>query len=258
MSRPLRKNKLDGTPYRRRDAVEAEIAALSSISILELEARIATRKSSAPGYVSPEALLYSIRNVGAGTHREKLTQALLARVAHLARPSSGSGREATSLTEKNIQEEVLDRFIDLLLSDRVQYEERLDYYEVNFNSAVAGDRYDASDRHWKHENRTEALGTEDEEVSDRVQDAMGEYDPFNADALDEKDYWLLLDDAIDSLPEFQRRIVVMLRQEVPIESSDRSVSSISEVLGKTPKTIATHRDKAFASLRRRLERKGKL
>lgn len=87
---------------------------------------------------------------------------------------------------------------------------------------------------------------------------MGEYDPFNADALDEKNYWLLLDEAIDNLPEFQRRIVVMLRQEVPIESSAPSASSISEVLGKTPKTIATHRDKAFASLRRRLESKGRL
>jgi len=258
VSRPLRKNKLDGTPYLRRDVVEAEIASLSSVSALELEARVGTRKSSAPGYVSPEALLYFIRNVGAGTHREKLTQALLARVTHLARPSSGSGGKATSLTEKNIQEEVVDRFVDLLLNDRVQYEEGLDYYEVNFNSAVAGDRYDASDRHWRHENRTEELGTNDDEVSERVHEAMGEYDPFNADALDEKDYWLLLDEAIDNLPEFQRRIVVMLRQEVPIESSDPSVSSISQVLCKTPKTIATHRDKAYASLRRRLERKGRL
>ncbi len=258
MSRPLRKNTLDGIPYCRRDVVEAEIVVLAAISLQELEVRAAARKSNAPGFVSPEALLYFIRNAPAGTHRDKLTQALLDRVVRLARPTSRSDGAVTSLTVKNIQEEVVDRFVDLLLSDRVQYEERLDYYEVNFNSAVAGDRFDASDRHWKHENRTEELGTTDEEVPEHVHEAMGEYDPFNADALDEKDYWLLLDEAIDNLPEFQRRIVVMLRQEVPIESSDPSVSSISEVLGKTPKTIATHRDKAFASLRRRLESKGRL
>ena len=47
----------------------------------------------------------------------------------------------------------------------------------------------------------------------------------------------------------------MWREEIPIESSDPSVRSISEVLGKTPKTIAKYRDIAFESLRRRLERK---
>jgi hypothetical protein len=258
VSRPLRKYTLDGVRYCRRDLVEAELVDLAATSPQELEARAAARKSSAPGFVSSEALLYFIRNAPAGTHRDKLTQALLDRVVRLARPNSRSGGTVTSLTEKNIQEEVVDHFVDLLLSDLLEYEERLDYYEVNFNSAVAGDRYDASDRHWKHENRTEELGTNDDDVPDHVHEAMGEYDPFNADALDEKNYWLLLDEAIDNLPEFQRRIVVMLRQEVPIESSDPSVSSISEVLGKTPKTIATHRDKAFASLRRRLESKGRL
>ena len=82
--------------------------------------------------------------------------------------------------------------------------------------------------------------------------------PFDADELDKKDYRLLLDDAIDSLPEFQRRIVEMWRQEIPIESKDPSVVTISKVLGKTEKTIRTHRDKAFASLRLRLERKGRM
>jgi DNA-directed RNA polymerase specialized sigma24 family protein len=48
-----------------------------------------------------------------------------------------------------------------------------------------------------------------------VESAVGNYDPFDPDELDKKDYRLLLDDAIDSLPEFQRRIVVMLRQEFP-------------------------------------------
>ena len=50
----------------------------------------------------------------------------------------------------------------------------------------------------------------------------------------------------------------MLRQEVPIESKDPSIESISKVLGKSEKTIRTHRDKAFASLKLRLQRKGKM
>ncbi|MOA70137.1 hypothetical protein D3C78_1987900 [compost metagenome] len=50
----------------------------------------------------------------------------------------------------------------------------------------------------------------------------------------------------------------MLRQEIPIDSKDPSVVTISKALDKSEKTIRTHRDKAFAALRLRLERKGKL
>ena len=91
-----------------------------------------------------------------------------------------------------------------------------------------------------------------------MESAVGSYDPFESDEFDNKDYRLLLDDAIDRLPELQRRIVVMWRQDIPIESNDPSVESISKVLGKSEKTIRTHRDRAFASLKRFLEGKGKV
>ncbi len=257
MARPLQKTKLDGTPYYRREAVEAEIQELAIISATELESRSALCPSTSPGFVSPEALVYFVRNLPAGAHRDTLTDQLLGRVVRrLPRTTDASGH-TTSLTRMNIREDVVDRFIDLLLSDRDEYDDRLDYYEVNFNSAIAWDRQDASTRHWTHENRSDELGSDEIEVSDRVEAAVGDYAPFDADELDKKDYRLLLDDAIDSLPEFQRRIVEMWRQEIPIESKDPSVASISKVLGKTEKTIRTHRDKAFASLRRRLERKGR-
>lgn len=257
MSRPLRKHKLDGTPYFRREKVEAEIQALAGVCAAELERRAGLWQVSDPGFVSPEALVYFVRNAAAGAHREKLTKALLVRVARRVPSVADSGGDTVSLTRMNIREDVRDHFIDLLLSDRNQYDDRLDYYEVNFNGAVAADRRDANDRHWKHENRTAELETEDGEVSAQVESAVGDCDPFDADELDKKDYRLLLDEAIDSLPEFQRRIVVMWRQDIPIESNDPSVESISKVLGKSEKTIRTHRDKAFASLKQRLERKGK-
>ena len=258
MSRPLRKHKLDGTPYFRRDKVEAEIQALAGISAAELERRAGLWQVSDPGFVSPEALLYFVRNAVAGAHREKLTEKLLVRVARRVPSVTDAGGASVSLTRMNIREDVRDHFVDLLLSDRGQYDDRLDYYEVNFSSAVAADRRDANVRHWKHENRTAELETEDGEVSAQVESAVGDYDPFDPDELDKKDYRILLDEAIDSLPEFQRRIVVMWRQDIPIESNDPSVESISKVLGKSEKTIRTHRDKAFSSLRLRLERKGKV
>lgn len=258
MSRPLRKCRPDGTSYFRRDEVEAEIQALAGMSTGELERRAALWPGGAPGFVSPEALLYFVRNAAPGAHREKLTERLLFRLARRIPAVANAGGDTVSLTRMNVREDVHDHFVDLLLSDRKEYDDRLDYYEVNFNSAVASDRRDANSRHWKHENRTTDLENDDGEVSTKVEAAVGEYDPFDADELDKKDYRLLLDDAIDCLPEFQRRIVVMWRQDIPIESNDPSVESISKVLGKSEKTIRTHRDKAFATLKLRLERKGRM
>lgn len=258
MARPLRKTKIDGTPYYRREAVEAEIQELSTLNVAELVRRSALWPSSVPGFVSPEALVYFVRNLPNGNHRDKLTEQLLGRVVRRVPRATNTGGHTTSLTKMNIREDVVDHFVDLLLDDRDGYNDRLDYYEVNFNSAIAWDRQDASTRHWTHENRSDELGSDEAEVSDRVEAAIGGYDPFAADELDKKDYRLRLDDAIDSLPEFQRRIIEMLRQEIPIESNDSSVVSISKTLGKSEKTIRTHRDKAYVSLKLRLERKGRM
>lgn len=257
MARPLRKTKIDGTPYYRREAVEAEIQELSTLNVTELVRRTALLSSSVAGFVSPEALVYFVRNLPDGNHRVKLTEQLLGRVVRRVPRATDAGDHTASLTKMNIREDVVDHFVDLLLDDRDGYNDRLDYYEVNFNSAIAWDRQDASARHWTHENRSDELGSDDEEVSDRVEAAAGAHDPFEADELDKKDYRFRLDDAIDSLPEFQRRIIEMLSQEIPIESNDPSVVSISKVLGKSEKTIRTHRDKALISLKLRLERRGK-
>jgi hypothetical protein len=248
--RPLRKTKLDSTPYYRREVVEAEIRESATLSVIELERR--------SRFVSPEALVYFVRNLPDSAYRDALTAQLLDRVVRRIPRATDASGHTESLTRMNIREDVVDRFVDLLLSDRDEYDDRLDYYEVNFNSAIAKARLDASNRHWKHENRSDELGSDEVGVSERVEAAVGDYDPFDADELDKKDYRLLLDDAIDSLPEFQRRIVEMWRQEIPIESKGPAVVTISKVLDKSEKTIRTHRDKAFASLRLRLERKGRM
>lgn len=259
MVHPLRKIKLDGTLYRRRPAVEAEIQELAAISTSELEYRASILSRSSSEFVSPEALVHFVRNAEAGTHRERLTERLLHRVFRLVPSAEGSGGGTVSLTKTNIRDDVVDHFIDLLLSDRATYDDRLDYYEINFNSAIAKDRKDASGRHWKRENRNEELGADEEaDVEEAAIGGIGGYDPFDPHELDRKIYRLRLDEAIDSLPELQRRIVEMWRQEIPIDSQDPSVETISKVLGKSEKTIRTHRDKAFATLRLRLEREGKL
>lgn len=256
MARPLRKLRPDGSPYARRPAVEAEISALQDFGEFDLVTRCQVSEKAEPNWVSPEAVLYFLRQDDRSIEvRDRLMQLLLERLyRRLPKPSS-SGSQTASLTTTNIRDDVCDHFVDLLLGDAGAYDERLDYYEINFNQALACDILDAKRKHWTIENRGTELGSEDEEISAHVEEAAGKYDPFDPDELDKKDYRRRLQDAIDSLPELQQRIVEMWHQDIPIDSSDPSVMTISKVLERSEKTIRTHRDKAFFALRRRLERK---
>lgn len=256
MVRPLRKKTGEGNLYTRRPAVEAEIAELERLDSGELVARCQRWPKSVIGFVSTEALLYFVRTTGtASQHHEALLTALIRRALHLLpRPDSADGL-TTDFSLLAIRDRVIDAFVDRILTDQSQYDDRLDYFEINFNGALAKDRLDASSQVWAEQNRSAQLESEDDEISAEVEQAIDHYDPFDPDEIDKKDYRRLLDGAIDTLPPLQKRIVEMWRQDIPIVSSDPSILTISKVLGKAEKTIRNQRDRAFETLRRRLERK---
>lgn len=256
MVRPLRKLSMEGALYVRRGAVQAELAELEQLSPDELVARCELWPKTISGFVSTEAILYFVRIADATySYQEHLLRVLMRRVRRaLPKPDSRDGK-STDLTRASIRDRVQDSFIDRILADQAEYNEQLDYYEVNFNQALARDRLDASRQIWTEENRLTELENDDDEIIAEVEQAVGHYDPFNADELDKKDYRQRLDGAIDTLPLLQKRIIEMLRQGMPIDSSNPNIQTISKVLVKSEKTIRNHRDYAFATLRRRLERK---
>jgi DNA-directed RNA polymerase specialized sigma24 family protein len=131
------------------------------------------------------------------------------------------------------------------------YAAKLDYFEVRFDGALANLRRDAQEQAWREENRTTALEYDPEtnELSAEVERAAGTYDPFDATSFDARDYRSRLDAAIDALPPEQNRIIDMLRQGFPIDSKDPAAMTIARALGKSEKTIRTHRDRAFVTLR---------
>lgn len=256
MVRPLRKRTREGVPYVRRPAVETEIAELERLDPAELVARCELWPKSTVGFVSHEALLYFVRTIDiASRHHESLLSVLMSRTLRLLpKPDSADGM-TTDMGLLAIRDRVIDAFVDRLLADQAGYEERLDYFEINFNGALAKDRLDASTQVWTELNRSAALENEDEEISAEVEEAVEHHNPFDPDELDKKDYRRLLEGAIDTLPPLQKRIIEMLRLDIPIVSSDPSTLTISQTLGKAEKTIRNQRDRAFATLRRRLERK---
>lgn len=253
MITPLRKCTRDGKLYTRRPRIEAKIIELLSLSRSELITRCKIRQRTDPEYVPSECLVYFIRvsrTDNLDTYFEQLYKILAERVLrHLPNAESFNGR-TTSLTKNAIREAVFGRFVDLLLSDRSAYLDKLDYYEINFEGALKNLRLDVQDQVWRNENRSTTFY--DEETGDptaAVERAAGSFDPFNMSALDDDDYRLCLNAAIDALPPEQRRIIVMIQQGIPIDSKDPEMVTIAKALGKSEKTIRTHRNKAYAALR---------
>lgn len=251
---PLRKRSLSGELYARDTKIEALLAELAVLPRDALIARAAITKRSDPGYVPSECLVYFIRasrHDNNETWFERLYRILTERVLRSLPSAESSGGETESLTRGIIRDKVFGRFVELLSEDRAGYVDKVDYFEVRFDGALASLRRDAQEQAWRDENRSQSLEFDEEsgELSPEVEAAAGVYDPFATSDFDDPAYRLRLDAAIEALPTEQSRIIHMLRQGFPIDSKEPDVMTIAKALGRSEKTIRTYRDKAFAALR---------
>jgi DNA-directed RNA polymerase specialized sigma24 family protein len=87
------------------------------------------------------------------------------------------------------------------------------------------------------------------ELTAEVERAAESFDPFNTSEFSSDIYRFGLNEAIDTLPPLQKRIIVVLQQGFPIESKNSNGITIAKTLNKDEKTIRTHRDKAYTTLR---------
>nr|WP_229773710.1 DNA-binding response regulator [Iodidimonas muriae] len=230
------------------------MAELTTLERKQLIARAAISNRTDPAYIPSECLVYFIRasrNDNSEAWFERLYKVLAERVLRaLPREGNADGQTA-SRTKLAIRDKAFGRFVEFLSHDRTVGSEKLDYFEVRFDGAVASLRRDAQEQAWRDENRSAPLEYDREtgELSEEVERAAGSFDLTDQLEIDDPDYQSRLEAAIDTLPGEQMRIIEMLRQEIPIDSKDPEVVTISRTLGKSEKTIRTYRDKAFATLR---------
>ncbi|MCM8883203.1 MAG: DNA-binding response regulator [Candidatus Thiodiazotropha sp.] len=254
MITPLRKKTLDGKLYTRDEKIEASLTELEGLTRDELVVRCDIRKRDDPDYVPSECLVYFVRasrSDNNNTGFERLYKILAERVLRsLPRAENADGKTA-SMTKTTIRDTVFGKFIELLSQDRTEYSEKLDFFEVRFDKTLRNLKLDAQKKAWRDENRSVSIEYDEEtgELTDEVERAAGNFDPFCQSEIDDPDYRSRLDAAIDTLPPEQMRIIEMLRMGIPIDSKDADAVTIAKVLGKSEKTIRTHRDKAFAALR---------
>ncbi|WP_051990207.1 MULTISPECIES: response regulator transcription factor [unclassified Labrenzia] len=251
---PLRKRRLSGELYERDAKIAVLIAELATLPREDLIARAAISKRSDPGYVPSECLIYFIRASRRDNNEawfERIYRILIGRVLRSLPKSENPDGKTESLTRGIVRDKVFSRFVELLSMDRGTYIEKLDYFEVRFDGALASLRRDAQEQAWRDENRSRPLEYDREsgEPSSEVEAATGSDDPLESSDFDDEAYRVRFEAAIEALPPEQSRIIHMLRQGFPIDSKVPDVMTISKALGRSEKTIRTYRDKAFAALR---------
>lgn len=256
---PLRKCNKAGIRYIRPKDIVAKLEELTLLPRHEIAARCAVLEREDPKYVPSECLVYLVRE-----HRsrptdecsEVLYKTLLERLHKRILKPGLEFAETERLVEGNIRDEVVSKFFELLGKDRnVEYQARLDFFEVRFDKCVAGLRNDAKRKLYPQANLHQPMEFEEDsgEASVEFERAARGYSPFGPEELTDPDYSSRLDQAIDNLPSIQKTIVVMLRSGMNIESKEPSAVTISGTLNKTPKTIAKSRDLAFATLKKLLK-----
>ncbi len=256
MIAPLRKRgKKSGKLYVRMDYVESMLNDLDSIAPTELTDRC-RRPRGHEGYVHNECVLHFVRRAWAANDLalcEPLLKELMERVR---RSLPGFHREGPiRQAELQINEEVFDKFVDMVFAERHAYNERLDFFEAYFREGLAKLRLTAREKTWAAEDRHASLFSEEDEGEIAAEvDAVGAYDPFDPEVLSDSLYRSRLVGAIDSLHPLDKRIIEMLRQDIPIESKEPNAVTMVTVLGMSEKGIRNRRNRALARLRRFLER----
>lgn len=261
MSPPLRKATRDGTLYRRRPEVEVALNELRAQPRARVVDRCSVTDPTKVDYLASECLLHLVREArsdNSADHFAALYRELRRRVlARLPAPKAGrmpDGKVPVSQTKVDVCDAVMARFQELLMLDRQGYEERLDYFEVNFDDAVAALRSTAKRKAWRHENRTAPMTYDDEtsELNAEIEEAAAGQNPISESKIDDPGYRSRLDKEIERLPEPLRLVMELLLKGYPIESKEPGVSSVANILGCSEKTVRNRRDKAIAVLREAL------
>jgi len=251
---PLRKRNENGELYVRRPETHAELEALYQLPIKEVAERTKATDADDPNYVSSECVVHFVRRSkdnGDSPPYEELFKVLRQRVLKalpVFENQLPDGKVGEDPYQREVRDRVVDKFMEMLCIDREGYDERLDYYEVMFNSALAARRVtakrDTSEREKREKSEPLVL---DEAVSDESGEFDGILPGLNEPSNQENSvYRFELLSAINDLPDDERRVIELLIQGYLLKEA-------AEIVECTEKTARERRNRAYARLAEKFE-----
>ncbi|WP_375461441.1 RNA polymerase sigma factor [uncultured Enterovirga sp.] len=255
---PLAKTFPDGRPYTRMAEVEDEIARLAELPFDELVERGRISIRSHPQFVRPETLMHFLR----GTRRDNRDQRfdalfrLVLRRLLLALPQCERVVGEDTFVDSalsDVEDRVRGRFLELVTLDRAGGD-RMDFFEVHFDEAIAKLRLKAAKTVGGRARRSAALEGDARtgELPEVVERAAGSFDEPDDAFLSDPIFRKRLYPEIDHLKPEQKKVITMQLANIQTHSSDPSVSTISKALGCDERTVRNRRRDAIVALRKAL------
>ena len=250
---PLKKHTQEGEPYRRRVKVENQLEEFGELTPDQLVENLTSSQQPVPF----EVLIYFLRHpeleLSRG-HLEPIFHAFYGRLDAALRktlPDASLDRAA------DIREEIIERILEMIAKDRSTQEDKMYYWEINFNHALANLRKDVL-RDLGPARETDPLlnaaplmheGEDGHEVSPEVDFAAADFINPNPSKLDDLIFRSRLMDAINHLPDEEKRAIGLFLQGIQIESKDPKVMTIARALECTDRTVRNRLNRAYEKLR---------
>lgn len=257
MPEALKRTNKDGTRYTRPPEIEAWLEKLEKIVPSERLRQFEGFSKRAPSYVPSEALVHFLRKAwveGAQAEFEKIFRVLLKRVDQSLTSVISDSRISGA---RGIREEICGRFAERIAKDCKGQAGFLDFYEIRFDKALANFRVSALRQIGPSVVDTVPLAANEDdglEISPEVEAAAAEFLGGDQQKLDDPAFRLALTRAIDRLPDDQKEVIGLILQDFQIDSKDKSVMTISSILGCDERTVRNRRDRAYKSLRAILQK----
>jgi hypothetical protein len=253
---PLRKSEPDGATYTRPENIELFIRATLDWPFEKLVERAKIINRQHPDYVPSEVLMYHLRSTrhdNSDTRFEPLYSIMVTRI-EIACPRANSrvgNIETENLRAADLRNALVEHVVDLILRDRQEYCEQLDFFEIRFDRAIRLAKFDKYRRASRREDQKVPLEYDDEtgDVVHEVEEALARLRAHAWSVEEDLTYQIQVRQAIKALPESERKVINMLLAEIPIESENSDEQSIVRLLGCTEKTVRNRRDRAILKLR---------
>ncbi|NQY97496.1 MAG: sigma-70 family RNA polymerase sigma factor [Henriciella sp.] len=257
MIEPLRAiRKIDGQVYQRRPEIVEAIVEAAQMPRDTLVKRASIRLANAPGHIPPEALVYFLRRSkeeNSEVHFQRLYEIVVERVSDLCGVRTLDGE--IDLHTADMQEKVTAKVIELIALDRDDYETRLDYFEINFNHAIARLRRTAERSVRRKQGRTVSINQSQTsgETDLRIETALQAGDPSRMTSEQKNLFRISVLPAISLLPEKEQEVIILMMQDFQVESSKSGEPTISDMLGCSPRTVRNRYNSAVENLKRILK-----
>jgi RNA polymerase sigma factor (sigma-70 family) len=248
----LQKISQDGEPYQRRPQVEQLISELIKLTPDDIVQKCTDYSDPIP----EETLLYVLRDLSLSLKERQYEAVFKALFSRLEVSLKKLVSDAKFIQAADIRQEIMCRMAEMIATDRKSGEEKLDYYEVNFNHAFACLRKDVlrdmgpakDDPLEKSGPLTKVLGDESE-VLPVVEERVREFYELGASKLDDPSFRSALYDAINNLPDDERHVVGLMLKGMQVEAKDPNVQTISKILGCSDRTVRNRLRRAYTKLR---------